>query len=355
MHRQSTRWLWPALALLLAAVPVAGAAGAKGAGKSLTGTADPEVDRRLFESNRKGTRLFYDDRFHRAIEAFERSIRIDPESPTGHVLLAGTYQAMMSEYRNRRYLRAMRRHLDQAIALAEKRIDAGEELGRTYEFLGAAYGNLGLYHYLQKNWFRAFRAGRNLSAALQEGLRLRPEIADSDYGYGFFLYWRTIKASIFKWLAGGDQRANGIRRLQRTVARGEICGDLARQSLMGVYLQEERYDDLHRVAGELNRSYPGGITQDWWQGRAYVAQRNWPAARRTHESVFRKLKLKRFHSTEALVEARYFIALSDARTGDRGSAREHLRWILTKEGKVDDDLWLGPDYIELAEELLDSL
>ncbi len=220
MRRHSPRRLLPVLALLAAAPPLASASADKGAGRSLTGTSNPDLDRRLFDSNKQGTELFYDDQFDKALRTFKQSIRIDPQSPTGHVLIAGVYQAMMHEYRNRKFLRLMKLHLDKGIALAERRIGRGEELGRSYEFLGAAYGNLGLYHALQDNWFRAFRAGQKLSDALEEALRLRPDIADSDYGYGFFLYWRTIKASVFKWLAGGDQRTAGIKRLRRAVNDG---------------------------------------------------------------------------------------------------------------------------------------
>ena len=354
-RRHRPRRFLPALALLLAAPPVASASAAKGAGDSLTGAADRDVDRRVFESNLKGARLFYNDRFDEALRAFKRSIKIDPEGPTGHVLAASAYQSMMHEYRNRKYLKQMKKHLDRGIALAEKRISRGEELGRSYQFLGAAYGNLGLYHALQDNWFRAFRAGQKLQDALEEALRQRPDIADADFGYGFFLYWRTIKASIFKWLAGGDQRKAGIKRLRRATREGELCADLARQSLVRIYFQEKRYDDVHAVAAELLSAYPAGITPLWWQGQAYVAQKNWAATKKVHEGILERLKKKRFHSTEALVESRYFIALAEARTGAKDSALDHLKWILSQESKVDDDIWLGPDYIDMAEELLESL
>lgn len=343
------------LALLAAAPPLASAAAAKGAGKSLTGSADAELDRRVFESNLKGTKAYYDDRFEDALKAFKESIKIDPKGPTGHVLAASTYQSMMHEYRTRKFLKQMKRHLDKGIALAEDRIDRGQELGRSYQFLGAAYGNLGLYHALQDNWFRAFRAGQNLQDALEEGLRQRPDIADSDYGYGFFLYWRTIKASVFSWLAGGDQRGAGIKRLKRATQHGELCAGLARQSLIRVYVEEHRWDDAHAVAGELLRAYPRGITADWWRGQAFIGQKDWVGARKAHQAVLTKLKRKKYHSTEAVVEARYFLALSDARTGDKPAAREHLKWIASQQDKIDDAIWLGPDYIDLAEDLLENL
>lgn len=347
--------LLPVIALLLAVSTEQSAWAAKGAGTSLTGSADPEIDRRVFESNVRGTKHFYDDRFDEALAAFKESIKIDPHGPTGHVLAASTYQAMMAEYRSRKFLKQMKKHLNKGIELAERRINAGQELGRSYQFLGAAYGNLGLYHALQDNWFRAFRAGQHLQESLEESLRQRPEIADSNHGYGFFLYWRTVKASVFSWLAGGDQRAVGIKRLQRATKEGELCADLARQSLVRIYFQEGQHDKVHAAAAALLKDFPRGIAPLWWQGQAYVAQKDWPAARRTHETIVTFLMRKPFHTTEALVEARYFIALANARSGATEPAKSELKWILAQKEKVDDDIWLGPDYIDMAGELLESL
>lgn len=326
-----------------------------GADAARTGAPGPEVDARMWTLAEEGVARYHDDDYDGARKRFAEMTRLDPDSPAGHVMLVATCWGMMSDHRTLRFGPELERHAARAIELAQARIDAGTSLARSYQYLGGAYGYRGLYAALKGSWVAAFRDAWRAAEALEKAQELRPDLADTDHGLGLYLYWRAQKASVLTWLPlVEDTRAEGIRRLRRATREGELSRDVARAALMGIYFQEERYDDVLAVAAELRGSHPAAIAPAWWTGAALVRKRRWQEARETYRDVLRRLARRSLASKEAKLEARFFIALSDLNLGETQAAVDGLRAVAKEEGRVDADLWGGRDLTEEAGELLEE-
>ena len=306
--------------------------------------------------SRRGVALYHNDQFGEALIAFQQLIALDPTLPEGYVLTAAVYHSMMQDYRTRRFARQFEKAVTTGIKRAETRIEGGLGVARAYQYMGAAYGFKGLYSVLQGAWFTAFRDGSRMRSALENALELNPDIADADYGLGFYMYWRTVKASVFKWLLFiGDEREAGIRKLRRAAIKGEVCRGLAQIGLIRIAVNEKHYAEAQRLAAAFQKQYPANILTWWLRGQAAVAQRDWDAVRQTHQEVLDRLRRKPFSSREAVLEARYHIAIADLKQGYVHRARAILHEIVAAEDRVDDDLWEDLDIVEAAEDLLDDL
>jgi tetratricopeptide (TPR) repeat protein len=272
------------------------------------------------------------------------------------VLLAATYASMMNDYRTRAFGKELETHLDQGISLAKARIDArGDDLASALRFLGAAHGFKGLWASMRGSWWDAFQEGRRLQDALETSLQLEPGHGDALYGLGFFLYWRSAKASVFRWLLlWGDEREKGIKMLRRAEKNAPHCAGLASHALTRVYLNEKRWGDLHAQAARVQKRYPDALASYWWQAYAYVEQREWAEARGAFTRIVGLLRRKPFHGREGLAEAHYHIALANVRLGDVASARPVLEKIANDDA-LDESVWDGADYREAAQDLLDEL
>jgi hypothetical protein len=156
---------------------------------------------------------------------------------------------------------AFRRHVEEAITLAESRVRRAPGDARARYDLGAAIG-LQASHTaaVEGRLVAGFRAARRAYDQHERALRLDPSLRDAGLVVGLYRYIvSTLSAPmrVMAYVAGfGGGRERGIQMLEDAAAHGADARVDAMFALVLVYNRERRYDDALRVLGGLRRMYP---------------------------------------------------------------------------------------------------
>lgn len=194
-----------------------------------------------------------------AIKELEKKNSVD--IPYYDCLRAAVFYKINEEYKSREFETDFEDSIKKAVDSLENE-SKDKEKGNIYkakrlQFLGSAYGYRGMFRTLSGLWASAFFDGKRGADALGDSLTLDPSLVDNKAGIGTYLYWRSAKAGLVKYvLLWGDKKKEGINGLKAAVADGKIVKEWALGGLLRIYIEERDWFTALEYANQILKEYP---------------------------------------------------------------------------------------------------
>lgn len=228
-------------------------------------------------------RLAYNLDREEAVTLLERAVLMAPDDPASHRALAGVTWLQLLFLRGAitvdHYLGSSARprvevtppppeldsrfkeHIEQAIALARRQVQANPRDPDAQALLGGALGLQASYvASIEGKLLAGFRAARGAYDAHEKVLELDPSRQDAALTVGTYRYLVATLSLPVRWIAylagfgGGKER--GIRMMEAAAAYESEWRAEAQFALLLIYNRERRYDDALRVLRDLQQEYP---------------------------------------------------------------------------------------------------
>jgi hypothetical protein len=190
--------------------------------------------------------LIANDDFASALVAIEKiEKRPDNVFAMHDCLKAAMYYKITEEYQTRDFEQDFEDSIKNAINLLMKE-DSDKTNGDIYkakrlQFLGSAYGYRGMYRTFKGEWGGAFMDGKRANEVLEESYKLDNSLIDNKAGIGTYLYWRSAKAGIVKYLLfWGDRKQEGINNIKEALENGKVIKLWAMGGLLRIYIEEKK-------------------------------------------------------------------------------------------------------------------
>lgn len=252
---------------------------------------------------------------------------------------------------------AFHKTLDEALALARKRVAATPKDADAHYHLGAALGIRASYiASVEGNARRSFSAAREAYDSQERVLELDPRRKDAGLIVGTYRYVVSVLSLPLRWAAymagfgGGKER--GIRMIEEAAEYSGDNNDDARFSLVLLYNRERRYDLALKQLDLLRERYPRNRLL-WLETGSTLLRAGRPAdAERIlneRSARFADDSRERMFGEEAL--ALYKRGLARATLKRPREAEEDLRRAVSLEGRK----WVhGRAHLEIGKLLLQA-
>ncbi len=314
-------------------------------------TAEQEELYAKFES---AMRAGYEERFDDAIRLSEEVRKQYPDEPAGAFGLLTTYDTIQRNYRVKLYDDKIDTLLQLSIDLAEAAYERDKKNGRTYFYLGIAYGFHSMLCAQDGKWMEAFKSGSRVLHNFNRAVAYSPEFYDAYYGLGLYKYWLGAKGAMRYLPFSGDNRKDGIRNMMITAKKGRYLDVSARYGLMNVFHNEKQYEHALNMADSLYKEYSQNPTLNYRRARILQDLGRWQEALRTFEHLEGILETAEHKSLSYKVECFYQQALCNYELSNYLEAQRLCHDALTLEPHVDFSKETnGP--LESYEQILDSL
>ena len=152
---------------------------------------------------------------------------------------------------------------DKAIASTEAWVARDPKNAEAHFYAGGAYAARVQWRVLRNEKIAAARDGKRIKQALERAIELDPELDDAYFGIGLYQYYADVApaaAKMFRFLLmlpGGDKK-EGLARMRRARASGELLRGEADYQLQIIYLwYEKRVDVAAELLEQLHDRYPG--------------------------------------------------------------------------------------------------
>jgi tetratricopeptide (TPR) repeat protein len=242
-----------------------------------------DAERERFEAlRRSGLDALYNIDYDKAERDFKEIVKLLPNHPGGHQLLAarvwiktlyesrrlqsslysseGFYSSgddkvdpkIVTEFRN--HTREARRLAEAKLKQEPKNIEALDFLANT-EGLKAAFEEA-----VERRHFAALRDGNDAVDHHREVLKIDPKYIDAQITIGLYEYVVGSLPLPVKILAGATgyrgSKKRGLAMLEQVAKEGRWAQDDAKSVLILLYTREKRYDDVLKLTRELSAKYP---------------------------------------------------------------------------------------------------
>ena len=224
----------------------------------------------------KGIDLATNLHYKEADAVFEEIVKLEPENPRGYFLRSATYFWMYSEdVKNEEVGNKFHDLSNQAVEVAEARLDENEDDIHAKFFLGGAYGSLGRYYAMTQSYLNAYWYGKKGLGYLEEVVETDSTYYDAYLGLGIYHYLADILprfVKILSFLLGVDgDRELGIRELKIAADKGFYTKTEAMFFLGAIYTyREHEYEKAIEIFNDLLRRYPGNPGALLSLGRCYA-------------------------------------------------------------------------------------
>jgi hypothetical protein len=138
---------------------------------------------------------------------------------------------------------------DKAIASTEAWVTREPQNAEAHFYAGGAYAARVQWRVLRDEKLAAARDGKRIKQALERAIALDPELNDAYFGVGLYQYYADVAPAAAKMLRfllllpGGDKK-EGLARMLRARAEGELLRGEADYQLQIIYLWYEKRADL---------------------------------------------------------------------------------------------------------------
>jgi tetratricopeptide (TPR) repeat protein len=198
-----------------------------------------------------------------------------PEHPLGYLLEAealwwkiwcssAEYKYGMTMPRHREKIASDQQYLDltaKALSLADAQLKTHES-AEMYFYAGMAEALAVRLYGIRGDMRYGARAGVRAREDFLRALALDPSLADADMGLGLYEYYvdtLSSAARVLRFFMGipGGSKEDGIRKLQRAIAEGELTSADARFYLaINLHNYDQRYEEALQVIIPLVQRYP---------------------------------------------------------------------------------------------------
>ncbi len=205
--------------------------------------------------------LIANDKLSEGLAALKDVEKNNLEIPFQDCLRAAVFYKITEEYKNKEFDVEFNDSVAKAVtALENDSKDAAngpKYKAKRLQFLGSAYGYRGMYRTLVGLWASAFFDGKRGADALEESLKLDPNLIDNKAGIGTYLYWRSAKSGVVKYLLfWGDKKKEGIADLKDAIANGKIIKQWALGGILRAYIEEKQWTLALDYTNQILKDHP---------------------------------------------------------------------------------------------------
>lgn len=220
--------------------------------------------------------------------------------------------------------------LEKVITIAERTMARDESAPEARYYLGMAHSYIAYEKYREgQNWLSGLTHGYKAYGYLKECIDLDPEAYDAMTGVGTFKYWKSKKTQFLSWLPFvGDDRFAGINLLKMAEVKGNYTCAQATNSLVWIYIEEERYNDAIKAAQSVLRRYPNHRLFLWGLATAAERKQDWATARDAYMHILTTLNEEVTERRYIEIQARAKVARMSWYLKDYELAERECQWVL---------------------------
>jgi tetratricopeptide (TPR) repeat protein len=272
--------------------------------------------------------------YRAAMSSFEEAARNYPNHPAGVMNKAILMQVMSLDFetpvRGKEYLALLAK--TEKLAEELTRQSASEAEGLYY--LGMARSYIAYYNFRDgENWLAGLSHGLRATGYFEKCLVKHPEAFDALTGLGTYKYWKSRNMRFLTWTPLlEDERDAGIAALRQAERRADYTAAQATNSLIWIYIEEERWDDAIQAAQRILRRYPNNRLFLWGLASAAEGKEHWSLAREAYRRIVRSIDGEVDERRYIEIQARAKIALMSAKLNDTATAKKEAAWVLARKG-----------------------
>ena len=283
-----------------------------------------------------GINLIYDRRFSDAETLFKRMIMDNPRDPSGYFYLAMvTWSELAAGFWTPEMVREYKGRIDQAIEVAQARVDGKDPDSYDFFYLGGALGFKGRFELMKGNMFASFLLASDAIEALKTCREMAPEEKDVLLGIGTFDYYTAKLSGVLKFLTyfllhRGDKE-EGIRKLNEAARHAVYSSTEAKSVLLYILLfSEQDFPQALALATELSNRYKGNPRYKTLEGVCHIRMGKENQYRETVRDLLTRSREATDSETAAMWKKRalYLESTDDLYRGRYAEARVVLKEIL---------------------------
>lgn len=288
------------------------------------------LEGRRDEIIRQGVGLAFNGHYQEALGEFRKLRTLDIKDPAGTFFQAATLHAKMMDYEAELWREEFLALLDTTESLASEEIQRNTTNAWARFYRGCAYSYRAIFEARSGNWWAGFKYGRRAKSELEKTVKQDSTLYDAYLGLGAYDYWRSVKTKFLWWLPFvGDRRTRGIEQVQLAAERGIYFQEVAQNSLVWIYIEEEEYNQAHHLAQQLCKRFPESRVFLWGMAATLVGQKRWEKAIESYEAILRSVESETLDNHYNAIECHYWIATSYFELGKYGNCLQHCRKALS--------------------------
>ena len=292
------------------------------------------VDASLHSLLRKGIQFSGEQRYREAMKQFEEAIRTNPDHPAGYMNKAILLMVMSLDFETPVRMPEYLQLLDRVEKLAEEMSASQATAAEGLYYRGMARSYVAYYHFRDgENWLGGLSHGMKATGFLEDCLEKNPKAYDAMTGVGTYKYWKSKNMSFLTWTPlVDDERHAGINLLRLAEAKAQYTSQQASNSLIWIYIEEERWSDAIGVARKVLRRFPRNRLFLWGLASAAEGKSDLALARDAYERIVASIDDEVTERRYIEIQARAKIAGLSYELGDRERARKECQWVLRQRG-----------------------
>ena len=208
--------------------------------------------------------------FDKAENEFKKIHSFDPEHPAGDLAIAGLKWWKFSqnfddptadkETFEKEFTAQAQKTIEKCEKFTENTDDDNPENATYYFIMGTAYGLIGRWHGLERNWWSAYKYGTKGRKYLKKAVKLNPQIYDAYAGIGMFNYYADTLPGILKFpalfLVRGSKK-KGLEQLDIAIKKGKFFSTETKIFLIEILTRYEKDNDRAiAIAREIKSKEP---------------------------------------------------------------------------------------------------
>jgi len=208
----------------------------------------------------------YDD----ALSSFTKLDNNYPEMPLGKIYMAACKIAKGYDFATEYDSDYIETKLEEAKIIAENLIDEDEYNIWNNYYLALAEGYQSYFDAINDNWLSAISTGMSSISAFGTCLNADSTFYEAYIGIGTYEYWMSRNTEFLNGLPFyEDETQIGIDKLREAVSKSSYNSYLAINSLVWIYIDQERYNEAINIALDAVRDFPDSRYFKWGLARAY--------------------------------------------------------------------------------------
>lgn len=219
---------------------------------------------------RSGIKCVVNQDYRAAQKIFNKLDKEYPSLPLGKIYLAANKIAEEYDYKEKFDESYIRKYLELAINQSEELLDLDENNIWNKYFYALAEGYISYFEAINGSWFSALTTGVNSIKEFEEILNVDEKFYEAYIAIGTFEYWKSRKLEFVNWLPfSNDTKSIGVELLVTAIDSSSYNSYLAVNSLIWIYIDQNKYDEAIKVAQKALLQFPDSRTFKWGLARAY--------------------------------------------------------------------------------------
>ncbi len=220
-----------------------------------------------------------------------------PAHPLGYLFMAATLQSKMLDYETDFFKDKFFHYLDNADRLAKQAIQVDPDNPMNHFYAGSTCCYRAFYAGKQNQILQAYWQVSNGIQALEQAVKLDSTIYDAYLGIGSYLFWKSQKMQFLNWLPLiKDDRAQGIRLIQKTIQNSKYSGFAAINALAWIYIELKQYDKAIATAITGENAFPKSRYFKWCLAEAHFRNKNYESAIRYFQILLNSITNENFNN-----------------------------------------------------------